>query len=108
MKEEERLKKIIEKQRKILLSFGYPEKKPVPVADPKYWKAKYKSLMDEKIKLERKYGELWETAKSVVRENNIGIGKHKNIQGPTGEFLFPGEGEVSKLVETYKPFGNVF
>ena len=108
MKEEERLRKIIEKQRKILLSFGYPEKKPIPVADPIHWKNKYKSLMDEKIKLERKYCELWETAKSIVRENNIGIGKNKNIQGPTGEFLFPGEGNISGLVNTYKPFGHVF
>jgi hypothetical protein len=64
--------------------------------------------MDEKIKLERKYGELWETSKAIVRENNISKGKHTNIQGPTGEFLFPGEGEVSKLVNTYKPLGHVF
>ena len=108
MKEVEKLKKIIEKQRKLLLSFGYPEKKPVPVADPKYWKDKYKKLMDEKITLERKYGELWETSKSIVRDNNIELGKYKNLQGPTGEFLFPGNGKVSELVKTYKPFGHVF
>ena len=108
MREIENLKAIIEKQRKILLSFGYPEKKPVPQADPKYWKAKYKALMEEKIKIERMYGRLWEETKSIIKETGVEMGKHENLQGPTGEFLFPGNGDVNEIVQDYKPFGNVF
>lgn len=109
MNEIDQLRKTVEKQRKLLVGFGYPEVKPsIPKADPVYWKNKYKALMEEKIKLERMYGDLWTVSKSIVTNNNIPRGKYKNLQGPTGEFLFEGEGEVSEIVETYKPFGNVF
>lgn len=108
MNEIDQLRKTVEKQRKLLNDFGYPERKPIPQADPVYWKNKYKALMEEKIALERLYGDLWTVAKSVVTQNNIPKGKHKNIQGPTGEFLFEGEGEVSDIVKTYKKFGHEF
>jgi hypothetical protein len=108
MNEIDRLRKLVNKQKRILSSFGYPEKKPTMKSDPLYWKNKYKSLMEEKIKIERLYGELWTISKSIVTDNKIQKGKYKNVQGPTGEFLFEGEEKISEIVNSYKPFGNVF
>lgn len=106
------LRKTVERQQNLLRQFGYPEVKPQSSSDAGYWKAKYKDLMEEKIRIERERNKLYtglEKIVNLIKSKNLDIDLScvSKLKGPSGVSLLPGiDSETTPL--NYEPFNNQF